>query len=507
MRLLFLIIILFSVVPAQSSIDKGISLLKAGQILQANSIFYNASLTGSAESKYKSKYYLGMSYKYLGLKQLAIFQFIQVIKNGNSLWVKKSLTELADLSDSIGDEGSFNYAISKIRISDIPQDKKSRITYRIGRLLVDTRQFKKGADTLSTIPKGDPLYAKARYHMGQAYAELDKTRTALSSFNNAANARSQDGYSDTQRVAALLGRARVFYQMKEWDKAVIAYRMVPKDSPLWKEIFMESAWAMLRSGKFRSAISNFQTLHSDYFSDNFLPESYLLRSIVYLYICKYDELEKVLQQYEGIYSNGLKQLTKYLRTHKNPIDDYKIIVPQVGRKNLSQKQIPRFITKEIHESANFKNIHKYLNEISNENKKVSSYPTSWKRSPVGIYSKRLMENRISKTKKKTAQILRSNLYDLQKKLVEFEDQKEFLRFEVINAEKERIKQEIAQENSTSEKTINKDRDYYVKNGYEYWPFKGEYWLDELGNYHYVGQASCSGKNSAAINKIMNVVKR
>ena len=35
-----------------------------------------------------------------------------------------------------------------------------------------------------------------------------------------------------------------------------------------------------------------------------------------------------------------------------------------------------------------------------------------------------------------------------------------------------------------------DRDFYIQNGFHYWPFKGEYWLDELGNYHFLGVQSC-----------------
>ena len=34
------------------------------------------------------------------------------------------------------------------------------------------------------------------------------------------------------------------------------------------------------------------------------------------------------------------------------------------------------------------------------------------------------------------------------------------------------------------------RDFFVQNGFEFYPFQGEYWLDELGNYHYVGTQSC-----------------
>ena len=35
-----------------------------------------------------------------------------------------------------------------------------------------------------------------------------------------------------------------------------------------------------------------------------------------------------------------------------------------------------------------------------------------------------------------------------------------------------------------------DRKFYIQNGFEFWPFQGEYWLDELGNYHYLGVSAC-----------------
>jgi len=60
---------------------------------------------------------------------------------------------------------------------------------------------------------------------------------------------------------------------------------------------------------------------------------------------------------------------------------------------------------------------------------------------------------------------------------------------MINGRKEQLKKKIAGK-ATEEVDEKVDRTFYVQNGFEYWPFEGEYWLDEIGNYHYLGKQSC-----------------
>ena len=58
--------------------------------------------------------------------------------------------------------------------------------------------------------------------------------------------------------------------------------------------------------------------------------------------------------------------------------------------------------------------------------------------------------------------------------------------------KEAIKKRIAGKNlgEGAAEVETRDRSFYVQNGYEYYPFQGEFWLDEIGNYHYLGKQSC-----------------
>jgi hypothetical protein len=67
----------------------------------------------------------------------------------------------------------------------------------------------------------------------------------------------------------------------------------------------------------------------------------------------------------------------------------------------------------------------------------------------------------------------------------------FLQIEMISGKKEIVKKELAGRGIDGRIDDKNERNYYVQNGYEYWPFSGEYWLDEIGNYQYVGVRSCN----------------
>src|ERR1700677_4154189 len=101
--------------------------------------------------------------------------------------------------------------------------------------------------------------------------------------------------------------------------AVELYREIPKDTQAWHDALFESSWAHIRAAQFRSVLSNLQSLHSPFYEDFYLPESILLRGIVYLYICQYDEMEKTLALFERIYQPVQTQLEEFTNTVSDPI--------------------------------------------------------------------------------------------------------------------------------------------------------------------------------------------
>ena len=122
---------------------------------------------------------------------------------------------------------------------------------------------------------------------------------------------------------------------------------------------------------------------------------------------------------------------------------------------------------------------------------ILSFPASWRRSKAGAYSLKLVNTRIQSSMKQVENIIRRHLKDVQSEMKDFFNQEQYLKYESLRGRRKRIKQRISKKYLGNIKVIEStSRDYFVQNGFEFWTFNGEYWLDELGNYHYVGLQNC-----------------
>jgi tetratricopeptide (TPR) repeat protein len=330
-------------------------------------------------------------------------------------------------------------------------------------------------------------------------AESNHTDKAISIFEDLARRSEGGGTTDPTRVNALMGRARVLYQKQNFEGAIEAYRDIPRDTEQWHESLFESSWAMLRDGRFRSALSNFHTLHSPYYEDFYQPESLFLRAIVYLYICRYEETGKVLDLFERVYKPVQRDVHNILTTSTDPLNYYREISKiaerfdaiKAGSASRGGFQIPFIVAREILKEGDVRRTFSYLQNLASEKHRIEVMPAAWRTSGIGIYSKKIVDKRIEATQVLAGKQIRRHLLMIQDELKDLFEQTGFLRFEMISSKKEGLRKEI--QGKGLERTHvdeNTARDYYIQNGYDYWPFKGEYWLDEIGNYHYVGVKAC-----------------
>jgi hypothetical protein len=255
---------------------------------------------------------------------------------------------------------------------------------------------------------------------------------------------------------------------------------------------------MLRAGQFRSALSNFHSLHSVYYDDFYQPDSLYLRGLVYLYICKYDELEKVLEVYDRVYKPVYAQLKQFMAT-KDISQIYAEFAKLKGnftvlksskasRKNL---QLPFLISRQVLREGDVKRTFNYLMKLEDERKRINSLPGAWQGSGIGRVAKSAIEKRILSTRGDVARLAKGHLSKMLLELEDLSQQVGFLQIEMISGKKEIVKKELAGRGIDGRIDDKNERNYYVQNGYEYWPFSGEYWLDEIGNYQYVGVRSCN----------------
>lgn len=484
----------------RAELIESLKLAKEGQYEKASMKLFRISQSPAYRDKrMQIKYLLGLMLYKLQLYQASAFQFIHVVKNGDKRYIRQSIEKLSLAADYLGDDTLLNYAISKVNVNDFPKAHRDMLFYRIGEIQLKNKKYSEAARSFSKVREESSVYTQAKYSQGLAYAEARENSQALKTFEELIDFRADQQVNDDIRVAALIGKARVLYQDKKWEESLETYRDVPRDSIIWHDSVFESSWAMLRFGRFRSALSNFQTLHSSYYEDFYQPESLLLRGIVYLYICKYDEMEKVLNLFSEVYDPVYKGIKIYLKENKDSTESYQQVAQvesdaikvDYSLVDKSKYKIPYIVAKKIFQEGDFQSQFNYIKKIEAEQTRLSQMSQEWQISAIGRYVKNVLKRRDSKAKSKTGRLIKYHLIQIKDELVDLFEQSGFIRFEMLKGKKDTVRQKMAGKD-INDVLIDGDneRDYYIQNGYEYWPFKGEYWLDELGNYHYLGTQSC-----------------
>lgn len=443
------------------------------------------------------RYKLGLVLMELGLNQVAAVEFLRVAVKGKSKFLKQSLEKLSFAADSLNFDVLLNLAISKITVGDFPAIHKDMLFYRIGEFQLKKKDYLEAAKNFNRVEPSSRYFYRAKYSQAVALSEDGKAEMAAQSFDEILQNVGNKDISDPIRVSALIGKARALYQDKKWEESINSYREVPRDANAWHETLFESSWAMLRGAKFRSALSNFQSLHSPFYENNYLPESLVLRSIVYLYICKFDELNKTLGLFENVYGPVRKKILQYLSRRPDPAKIYQDFV--------AASEIPLPAVNKIRKEYDFSQNQGYLENLNNELKTYEKLGSTWKNSPLGKYAQKLISLRIKKTERKLGLIVKRHLFEIKSELRDFFEQVGFLQLEVVNLQKEEVKKELSKKDeekaleelgmATKQVDQNIDRKFYIQNGFEFWPFQGEYWLDELGNYHYLGVSNCQKRKN------------
>lgn len=475
---------------------QALQLSQSGEYQQAAvQLFSLARRPELAGERAQIKYILGLMLSEMKLYQVAAFQFVDVIRLKNSKYTKLAIEKLATVADDLGDDTLINYAMSRVEVTDVPEANRDMIQYRIGEIKLRAKRFDEAVRSFSQIGLGSRYYGQALHQKGLAYLEMGKPDSALQVFQTMASTRRKAPVTDTNKVAAQIAIARALYQKKDWDQAVKAYSEIPRDHHLWHEALYEQTWAMLRGARFRSALSNFQSLQSPFYEDTYNPEALILRSIIYLYICKYDEMEKVLSLYEKTYGPIRSRLTVFLNNHASPLTYYSELEKWQSIKTSTDEdrpglRIPYKAANEISNSGAVRRSFNYLKRLDAERKMIEGNQ-ALRNSGLGRYALKVIQNRSQSTKMTIGENAKVQMTNMKNELKDYAEQASFVRLEMISSQKEVVKKRIGG-NDLPESRIddNRTRSFYVQNGYQYYPFEDEYWLDEIGNYHFLGKSSC-----------------
>ncbi|MCP3139002.1 hypothetical protein [Pyxidicoccus xibeiensis] len=110
------------------------------------------------------------------------------------------------------------------------------------------------------------------------------------------------------RNEAALAVARLRYERKDYTGALEAYNLVklPELDPGRASLYLEEAWTRYKLGELRASLGILTTLDAPSFRDEFLPDKYLLRALIYRDLCHYLPAKRAAKELTRRFADSLE---------------------------------------------------------------------------------------------------------------------------------------------------------------------------------------------------------
>lgn len=147
-------------------------------------------------------------------------------------------------------------------------------------------------EILSKLGVNSPFRPKLAMTVALAYAKKNDLGNAAKILKIYYEPWMNQSKDPTARSRYSLEIARLLYQIGSVDGAIQYYQKIPKGSADYITAREELSWCWLRQGNIAELRGNLATLNSSVMSDQFRPESSLVKAISDLKICNYSQVEK-----------------------------------------------------------------------------------------------------------------------------------------------------------------------------------------------------------------------
>jgi tetratricopeptide (TPR) repeat protein len=303
----------------------------------------------------EARYVLAKSLYRMGMYHSSLGQFSRILEQGpNTKFFKSSLEWLFFISHKTTNETVILDQIARYSNFEFPEKFRSEFHYLLARYYfvrgraLDLADQKAEADKsfdqvkrlVLLVPKGDPFFARAKYLEGLSYFREDNFNSALEAMKDVVRlTRPGSSKTGTQarldqelRELAFMQLARTHYGHLQNRYAIAYYSKVERGGPQWLEALFESSWASYRIGKYEPALGNLITLSSPFFRDEYFPEAYILKAVIYYENCRYRESNLILHDFSATYLPVHDELETLLKKDMEASEYYNVLA-EVQKKN------------------------------------------------------------------------------------------------------------------------------------------------------------------------------
>ncbi len=292
-----------------------------------------------------------------------------------------------------------------------------------------------------------------------------------------------------------LQRARLAFSEGKLLEATEALQRVTRQSPSWHPGVLVSAWAAYRAKDYNLSLGQLMTLTSPYLVGKFNPEAFILQSAALYRLCYFDGASESIRKLRTLYGNLPQSLDRFARSHGNRFSLVSAVVNYArGASTQEEGTYPpghyEFIMDGLLSSEPISEVDRSLSQVKREQDNISELLSS-----ANLGSQRQnayrqdLENARKEYYRKGVKAATRRLAMMRKDLNEALENALAIEVEINTRVRDRL--------ITGKTGRMKDVDFdaEIKKGYEFWPFNGEYWQDEVGGYAFATSDVCGEQGS------------
>lgn len=337
------------------------------------------------------------------------------------------------------------------------------------------------------------VHARAKLLDGLVLYAQEDEEGAIEAFKEVVrltNPRRVEDPDEEARELAFLQLARVHYQNRQNRYAIFYYGKMPWGGERWLEGLWEASYAHYRVGDYEKTLGNLLTLQSPYFRDDYYPESYVLKAIVYYENCRYPEARRVLEELSSIYEPVYEELVRVTGGQRTADGWWELVRDSGAGAGRAES---RKIMKAAFSDQTIRRIARSIEGMDREaDVKLAGQRPEFRQSPLG---KELVESLKSERAALVQELgarTRAKLEFERDQLRQLLAQALRIQIEVSRKEREALEGSLAK---GSQVEVVRDLKYShaVSDEHLYWPYEGEFWRDELGTYSYTLTKGCKDR--------------
>ncbi|MCP4500478.1 MAG: tetratricopeptide repeat protein [Deltaproteobacteria bacterium] len=495
------------------SYNQAVDAFEAGNFADAATLFY-ATIRFDDEDEgviTEAQFGLAKSFFELKLYAAALKYFEDIVKIGaDHPRFKDAVEGLIAIADILGDDLKIPPVIDAIYTAN--QDYLTKISvsnsglledmhYYIGKYTFSRGETRFARKILKTIPEDSKRYPQSQYLVGLIYMGINradrpvpKYKKAITAFENARDAipeKTKNLKLQELRDLATLGLARVYYQkgfLEEDEKARnrllvmsdIEYKHIPRFSKAWPEAIFERSWTQTVQEEYGNALGTLHNLNAPYFEGAFYPEAEILQGIIYFYNCQWDRIGVTLEATKARYVPVVKHIDGLLSEDLEFLEWYALLNTSLDgdKDNLSEGLIPWKVAKAISEDARFKKMETFLRQLEKEGR-VFETDDTFATSSMGSEMADIAAANRDAFLNILGKYVKSKLNGLKVELNDITNRARIVLLETKTAEADWLEQgkEIG-----GVPRGELPRPFIPSDKFQFWWFRGEYWVDELGYY-------------------------